>query len=89
MNKDTQLCITKTVLHPKGGDAVLVEIDVSSLGLAVHVGNFDTDKLSWDQLEDVEYLADFFWALPVWQFRAVVELLSQTLKARALSEELV
>jgi hypothetical protein len=82
MNKDTQLHLSKIVLHPKGGDSVLAGVAMTSLGVIVSVGNKDSDRLSWDQLDDVEYLADFFWELPVWQFRAVVALLAQALAAK-------
>jgi len=90
MNKDTTLRLAKVVLHPRDGVSVLAEVAMTSLGVTVTVDNKDSDKLSWAQLEDVEYLAGFFWELPVWQFRAVVDLLAQALAAKgALAGEAV
>ena len=86
---DTQLRFIQTVPcpDPAGQDGNFIAT-LNVVGVEIAVGEKVLGRVGWDRLEgeDVEYLADTFWMLQVWEFRAVVNLLARAKAAQRLVE---
>jgi hypothetical protein len=83
---NTQLHFTRKKNAPDSINLTTFSAILSPEGVAIEVPDMPTANVLWDKTSDVEFLADTFWMLPVWQFRVVVELLEQSNKARHLTE---
>lgn len=83
---DTKIRFIKTAPHPKGGDQPATQFNVTLTpeGCDVAVGDAMRPSVPWEHVEDVEWLADTFWMLQVWQFKEVILLLAQAVPARGL-----
>lgn len=84
---NTQLIFAKSLKVPDSFEQKEFMVTLQTEGVKITVD----DKLwiiAWEYVEDVEHLANVFQLVPVWEFRVMVEMLAQAIKARALAEEL-
>ena len=86
---NTQLRFIRRKQAPGSIDLAEFSASLSIEGVAINVPGKPLVTVAWGNAIDVEFLSDAFWDLQVWEFKTVVELLSQSLKARHLVEETV
>lgn len=72
----------------QGDIDVIVEVKCAPRGITLFRDAVEDGRMSWDEIDDVELIADRLAMLHVFEFRKVVELLGKASRARALMDDI-